>query len=360
MITELSERSKQIFRQIVDTYVETGEPIGSRTIARRPDQHLSPATIRNVMADLEEAGLLYAPHTSAGRVPTDLGFRMYVDGLLEIGHLSEEDRISIDSQCGGSGRSVEAMLGDASGALAGLSHYAGLVLAPKTERPFKQVEFIPLSPGRALVVVVASNGMVENRVIDVPVGIGASTLLEAGNYLTARLTGRSLAEAREIIEREIAERRTELDSLTGKVVQAGLATWVGEQTPDDGVLIVRGQAKLLDDVTNLVDLERIRALFELLETKKNLIRLIELVQKAQGVQIFIGSESELFGMTGCSVVIAPYEAGQNEASGRAKIVGAIGVIGPMRMNYARIIPIVDYTARVVSRLLGSSDQELRR
>jgi heat-inducible transcriptional repressor len=360
MITELSERSKQIFRQIVDTYVETGEPIGSRTIARRPDQHLSPATIRNVMADLEEAGLLYAPHTSAGRVPTDLGFRMYVDGLLEIGHLSEDDRSSIDSQCGGSGRSVEAMLSDASGALAGLSHYAGLVLAPKTERPFKQVEFIPLSPGRALVVVVASNGMVENRVIDVPVGIGASTLLEAGNYLTARLTGRSLAEAREIIEREIAERRTELDSLTGKVVQAGLATWVGARIPDDGMLIVRGQAKLLDDVTNLADLERIRALFELLETKKNLIRLIELVQRAQGVQIFIGSESELFGMTGCSAVIAPYEAGQEEASGRAKIVGAIGVIGPMRMNYARIIPIVDYTARVVSRLLGSSDQELRR
>jgi heat-inducible transcriptional repressor len=360
MITELSERSKQIFRQIVDAYVETGEPIGSRTIARRPDQHLSPATIRNVMADLEDAGLLYAPHTSAGRVPTDLGFRMYVDGLLELGHLSEDDRIVIDSQCGGSGRSVEAMLGDASGALAGLSHYAGLVLAPKTEHPFKQVEFIPLSPGRALVVVVTTNGMVENRVIEVPVGIGASTLLEAGNFLTARLNGRSLAEAREIIEREISERRTELDILTGKVVQAGLATWVGQPAPDDGVLIVRGQAKLLDDVTNLTDLERIRALFELLETKKNLIRLIELVQKAQGVQIFIGSENELFGMTGCSVVIAPYEAGQQEGSGRAKIVGAIGVIGPMRMNYARIIPMVDYTARVVSRLLGSSDQELRR
>jgi heat-inducible transcriptional repressor len=360
MITELSERSKQIFRQIVDAYVETGEPIGSRTIARRPDQHLSPATIRNVMADLEDAGLLYAPHTSAGRVPTDLGFRMYVDGLLELGHLSEDDRIVIDSQCGGSGRSVEAMLGDASGALAGLSHYAGLVLAPKTEHPFKQVEFIPLSPGRALVVVVTTNGMVENRVIEVPVGIGASTLLEAGNFLTARLNGRSLAEAREIIEREISERRTELDILTGKVVQAGLATWVGERAPDDGVLIVRGQAKLLDDVTNLADLERIRALFELLETKKNLIRLIELVQRAQGVQIFIGSENELFGMTGCSVVIAPYEAGQQEGSGRAKIVGAIGVIGPMRMNYARIIPMVDYTARVVSRLLGSSDQELRR
>jgi heat-inducible transcriptional repressor len=360
MITELNERSREIFRQIVDTYVETGEPIGSRTIARRPDQRLSPATIRNVMADLEDAGLLYAPHTSAGRVPTDLGFRMYVDGLLELGNLSEDDRAGIDSRCGGSGRSVEAMLSDASGALAGLSHYAGLVLAPKTESPFKQVEFIPLSPGRALVVVVSNNGMVENRVIDVPVGIGAATLLEAGNFLTARLTGRSLGEAREIIELEIAERRSELDALASKFVQLGLATWSGERSPDARVRIVRGQAKLLDDVTNLADLERIRSLFEVLETKKNLIRLIELVQKAEGVQIFIGAESELFGMTGCSVVVAPYETGAPDGSGRARIVGAIGVIGPMRMNYARVIPMVDYTARVVSRLLGSSEQELRR
>jgi heat-inducible transcriptional repressor len=360
MITELNERSREIFRQIVDTYVETGEPIGSRTIARRADQRLSPATIRNVMADLEDAGLLYAPHTSAGRVPTDLGFRMYVDGLLEHGHLSEDDRADIDSRCVGSGRSVEAMLSDASGALAGLSRYAGLVLAPKTEHPFRQVEFVPLSPGRALVVVVSGNGMVENRVIDVPVGIGAATLLEAGNFLTARLTGRSLGEAREIIELEIAERRSELDALASKVVQLGLATWSGERSPDDGVLIVRGQAKQLDEVTNHADLERIRSLFEVLETKKNLIRLIELVQKAEGVQIFIGAESELFGMTGCSVVVAPYETGAPDGSGRARIVGAIGVIGPMRMNYARVIPMVDYTARVVSRLLGSSEQELRR
>ena len=359
MITALSERSKQIFRQIVDTYVETGEPIGSRTIARRPDQHLSPATIRNIMADLEDAGLLFAPHTSAGRVPTDLGFRMYVDGLLEIGNLSEEDRVGIDARCAGSGRSVEAMLSDASGALSGLSHYAGLVLAPKSEHPFRQIEFIPLSPGRALVVVVASNGMVENRLIEVPVGIGASSLVEAGNYLTARLTGRSFAEAREIIEREIAERRSELDALTSKVVEAGLVTWAGEQSADHGVLIVRGQAKLLDDVTNLAELERIRVLFELLETKSNLIRLIELVQRAQGVQIFLGAENDLFAMTGCSVVAAPYTAGA-KAAGPARIVGAIGVIGPIRMNYARIIPMVDYTARVVSRLLGSSDQELRR
>ena len=259
MITELSERSKQIFRQIVDTYVETGEPIGSRTLARRPDQHLSPATIRNVMADLEDAGLLYAPHTSAGRVPTDLGFRMYVDGLLEVGNLSEDDRIGIDSRCGGSGRSVEAMLSDASGALAGLSHYAGLVLAPKTEHPFKQIEFIPLSPGRALVVVVASNGMVENRVIEVPVGIGASTP-GRGRQLSDRAPDRSLAcrGARDhrARDRRAAQRARRSDQQGG--ARRGSRPGSGGPSADEGVLIVRGQAKLLDDVTNLADLERIR------------------------------------------------------------------------------------------------------
>ena len=353
MITELSERSRQIFRQIVDAYVETGEPIGSRTLSRLPGQHLSPATIRSVMADLEDEGLLYAPHTSAGRVPTDLGLRLYVDGLLETGDLTSEDRAQIDSQCAGSGRSVEAMLSDASSALSGLSRYAGLVMAPKVEHPFKQIEFLPLSPGRALVVVVADNGMLENRVIEVPVGIGASSMIEAGNYLTARLTGRSFGEARAIIERDMAAQRGELDSLTQKVVQAGLATWGVDQNEDEGVLIVRGHAHLLADVTNVADLERIRSLFELLETKKTLIRLIELVQAAQGVQIFIGSESTLFGLSGCSMVVAPYVRGQEGSPAGGKVVGAIGVIGPTRMNYARIIPMVDYTARVVSRLLGN-------
>jgi heat-inducible transcriptional repressor len=359
MIIELSERSKQIFRQIVDAYVETGEPIGSRTIARRPDQHLSPASIRNVMADLEDAGLLFAPHASAGRVPTDLGFRLYVDGLLESGHLNEEDRVLIDGLAAGTGRSLETILGDASSALSGLSRFAGLVLSPKVERPFKQVEFVPLTPGRALVVMVADNGMVENRFIDVPVGISASALVEAGNYLTARLAGRSLADARRQIEREIGERKSEADSLTRKVVEAGLALWSNDHTAEEGVLIVRGHAKLLEDVTNLADLERIRALFDLLETKKNLLRLIELVQGAQGVQIFIGAENQLFGMTGCSMVVAPYETADEERPSGGRIVGAIGVIGPTRMNYARIIPMVDYTARVISRLLGSPDKELR-
>ncbi|HET6519894.1 MAG TPA: heat-inducible transcriptional repressor HrcA [Geminicoccaceae bacterium] len=362
MITELNERSREIFRQIVDGYVLTGEPVGSRTISRRLSAPLSPATIRNVMADLEEAGLLYAPHTSAGRVPTDAGLRLYVDGLLEVGNLTEEERRTIDGQCAGAGRGVQEVLSDATDALSNLSHFAGLVLAPKSERPFRHVELVPLSPGRALVVVVADNGMVENRVIEVPVGMSSATLIEAGNYLTARLAGRNLGEARELIRREIEERRSQLDRLSQQVVQAGLAMWANDngRERDEGVLIVRGQANLLNDVTKLADLERLRALFEALETKKNLLRVIELLQAAEGVQLYIGAENELFGLSGCSMVIAPYGAGGDEgAHGGSKVVGAIGVIGPTRMNYARIIPMVDYTARVVSRLLGRPDVEMR-
>jgi len=353
MIAELNERSKQILRQVIDAYVESGEPVGSRTLSRRALHNLSPATIRNVMADLEDAGLLYAPHTSAGRLPTDLGLRFYVDGLLETGELDEDERQSIDRQCTGAGHSVEALLGEASGVLSGLSRYAGLVLSPKTDRPFKQVEFLQLNPGRVLAVMVTDTGMVENRVIEVPPSIGGSTLVEAANYLTARLAGRSLDEARLEIEREMIEQRSELDALAQNVVRAGLATWSVDNARDEGVLIVRGQANLLDDVTTLADLERIRALFEALETKKTLIRLIDLVQEADGVRIFIGAENELFGLSGCSMVVAPYVAGEDAARDHARMVGAIGVIGPTRMNYARIIPMVDYTARVVSRLLGN-------
>lgn len=360
MIVELNARSKEVFRQIVDAYVATGEPVGSRTIARRLEEQLSPATIRNVMADLEEAGLLYAPHTSAGRLPTDAGLRLYIDGLLEVGNLTEEERGAIESQCAVRGRSIEAVLGDASNALSALSRYAGIVTAPTNDRPFKHIEFVPLSPGRALVIVVGDNGLVENRVIDVPLGMSASTLVEAGNYLTARLAGRSFAEARAQIHEEIEQRRGELDELTQKVVAAGLATWAGEpQARDSGFLIVRGHAKLLEDVTNLVDLERIRALFEMLEARKSVLKLIELTQVARGLQIFIGSENQLFGLSGCAMIVAPYTAG-GEPGKQAPVVGAIGVIGPTRMNYARIIPMVDYTARVVSRLLGTPDSETRR
>ncbi|MBI3514987.1 MAG: heat-inducible transcriptional repressor HrcA [Proteobacteria bacterium] len=346
MITELNERSREIFRHIVEAYVETGEPIGSRTLSRRLGTALSPATIRNVMADLEDAGLLAAPHTSAGRIPTEAGLRLFVNGLLEIGGLSAEERASIDSQCAATGRSLAQALGEATAALSGLSRCAGLVIAPKLDRSLKHIEFVPLGPGRALVVMVTEDGMVENRVIDVPLGMPPANLVTAGNYLNARLTGRNLEEVRGVIERELEAHRAQLDTLTSRVVAAGLAVWAGSENDRDGQLIVRGQANLLGDVTAIEDLERIRALFQALEAKEAMAKLLDAANLADGVQIFIGAESNLFSVAGCSVIIAPYIDKQE------RIVGAIGVIGPTRINYARIIPLVDYTAKVIGRLIG--------
>ncbi len=342
-VVELSERSREIFREIVDAYVETGEPVGSRTLSRRLSVSLSPATVRNVMSDLEEAGLLYAPHTSAGRVPTAEGMRLFVNGLLERGALGDTERGRIDEQVRPSGRSVETLLEEALSTLAGLSRCAGLVLAPKTQVALKHVEFVPLGPGRALVVLVTDDGQVENRLLDLPPDVPASALIEAGNFLSARLIGRTLEDARTLIQVEIESKRTQLDELTQKVVSAGLATWAGDKS---GQLIVRGQQHLLEDITVLTDLDRIRALFEALETREQLLKLLDLTNHADGVQIFIGAQNELFSVSGCSMIVAPYT---NSAD---RIVGAIGVIGPTRMNYARIIPMVDYTAKVIGRLIG--------
>ncbi|MFQ5786199.1 MAG: heat-inducible transcriptional repressor HrcA [Alphaproteobacteria bacterium] len=342
MISELNERSLEIFREIVETYIVTAEPVGSRTLSRRLNSALSPATIRNVMADLEDAGLLCAPHTSAGRMPTEQGLRLFVDGLLEVGNLSPEERAAIDQQCEGAGRNFEELITEATVLLSGLSSCAGLVLAPKSEVPLKHIEFVALPPGQALVILVSESGAVENRVIEVPAGMTPATLAEAANYLNSRLAGRTLDEARERIQRELDAHTAQLDALTERVVAAGLASWGGGE---GGTLIVRGHANLLNDVTALSDLEHIRHLFDTLETKKDLMRLIEMTQGAEGVKIFIGAENELFGMSGCSLVVAPM------SDNKASYVGAIGVIGPTRLNYARIIPMVDYTAKVVGRLL---------
>jgi heat-inducible transcriptional repressor len=343
-ITELNERSREIFRLIVDGYVQTGEPIGSRTLSRLLGQNLSPATIRNVMADLEEAGLLYAPHTSAGRLPTEAGLRLFVNGLLEIGNLAEDERQNIESLCAARGQSLPQALEEATTALSGLSHCAGVVVVPKQERPLKHIEFVHLGPGRALVVLVTEDGLVENRVIEVPLGLMPSTLVSAANFLSSRLIGRTIEEARGEIDQEIGSHKAQLDELTSRVVSSGLACWAG----GDGAsaLIVRGQANLLEDVTALADLERLRSLFEMLETKETVLRLLDASKKAEGVQIFIGAESHLFGVAGCSLIIAPYQ------NSRERIIGAIGVIGPTRINYARIIPMVDYTAKVIGRIMG--------
>jgi heat-inducible transcriptional repressor len=344
LVSELNQRSRDIFRQIVDAYLETGEPIGSRTLSKRLPRALSPATIRNVMADLEDAGLLSSPHTSAGRLPTELGLRLFVDGLLEVGDLSEDERKSLNEQFAGSGSSIEGLLERATAALSGLTQCASLVSAPRTEGSLKHIEFVSLSPGRALVVLVRESGLVENRIIETPREMSASALVEATNYLGARLVGRSLPEARDEILAELRTHEAELDGLVSKVVGSGLAIWAGGE--DAGSLIVRGQAKLLNDVQAIGDLEHIRSLFAALETKELMVKVLSLVDRAEDVQIFIGSESNLFNLSGCAMIVSPYRDTER------RIIGAIGVIGPTRINYARIIPMVDYTAKLVGRMIG--------
>ncbi len=340
----LDSRSAAVLREIVEAYVETGEPVGSRTLSRRLPINLSPATIRNVMADMTDAGLLFAPHTSAGRLPTDRGLRLFVDGLLHFGELTEEEQESISAALAASGRSLEDTLADASSLLAGLSSAAGLVLAPKGEGALKHIEFVSLGSGRALVVLVNADGHVENRIIDTPPGLPPSALQQAGNYLNARIAGRPLADLRRIVADEMAANRTELDELSAQIVETGLATWTSEGR--GGSLIIRGQARLLSDVTQIERLTTIQMLFERLEAQETMLRLLELAENSQGVRIFIGAESGLFDASGVSMVVAP---ARNE---RGRIVGALGVIGPSRINYGRIIPVVDYTARVIGRLLG--------
>lgn len=343
-LNDLNNRSRDIFRLIVDSYLQTGEPVGSRTLSRNGGLILSPASIRNVMSDLEELGLLESPHTSAGRQPTELGLRLFVDGMMQIGDLSAEERGELEARCAVEGTTPATMLESVSTALAGLTQGAGLVLVPKQELQLKHIEFVPLAPGRALAVLVGVDGGVENRVLDLPIGLPASALEQASNYLNARLANRSLDEARGFILEEISSRRAELDDLTKTVVEKGIATWAGEHAGPDQ-LIVRGRSQLLKDVRAIEDLERIRHLFDDLEAKENLIRILEVAKSGDGVRVFIGSENNLFSLSGSSVIARPYMNAQEE------VIGVIGVIGPTRMNYARILPMVDFTAQLLSRSL---------
>jgi heat-inducible transcriptional repressor len=308
---------------------------------------LSPASVRNVMSDLEQAGLVYAPHTSAGRLPTEKGLRFFVDALMQIGDVTENDRKAIEAQVAASGqaKSFETVLTEASGLLSGLTRAAGVVLTAKSNVRLKHVEFVRLEPERALVVLVAEDGQVENRVLNVPVGLPTSALTEASNFLNAHIRGRTITEAKGELERALQARQAELDELTQKIVATGLASWSGGEN-DERKLIVRGQAHLLEDLKALADLERVRLLFDDLETRREVIDLLGRAEQAEGVRIFIGSENKLFSLSGSSTIVAPY----HDAAGR--IVGVLGVIGPTRLNYARVIPMVDYTAKVVSKLLG--------
>ncbi len=345
-LAALNERSREIFRQIVESYLATGEPVGSRNVSRILPISLSPASVRNVMSDLEQLGLIYAPHTSAGRLPTELGLRFFVDALMQVGDLTDADRRAIEAQIVGAGanKSVEAVLADASQMLSGLTRSAGIVLTTKSNVRLKHIEFVRLEPERALAVLVAEDGQVENRVLNVAPGLPTSALIEAANFLNARIRGKTLAELRSEIEKAVSEGQAELDQLTQKIIAAGLASWSGGDD-DERQLIVRGHANLLEDLRALDDLERVRSLFDALETKRGVIDLLGRAERGEGVRIYIGSENKLFSLSGSSTIVAPYR----DAQGR--IVGVIGVIGPTRLNYARVIPMVDYTARVVSRLL---------
>ena len=347
---ELDQRSREVFQLIVESYLESGDPLGSRNLSRRFPGGLSPATIRNVMSDLESLGLIYAPHTSAGRLPTELGMRFFVDSFLEIGDVTDEDRSSIEAQVQASGRdgSLETVLTEASQMLSGLTRSAGLVATGKQDLRLKHIEFVRLEPAKALCVIVGETGQVENRIIDLPAGISTSSLSEAANYINSNIAGRTLSEARARIAQLHNAARMELDSLAQKLVDEGLAIWAGSAERDPGRLIVSGHANLLGDLKAAEDLERVRLLFDELEARESLMKLIELAEEGEGVRIFIGSESRLFSRSGSSLIVAPYR------DGNQKVIGALGIIGPQRLNYARIVPMVDYTARIVGRMIRGS------
>lgn len=349
-LDDLDIRSRDIFRRVVDNYLTSGEPLGSRSLSRDLSKAISPATIRNVMSDLEALGLVFAPHVSAGRLPTELGLRFFVDAFMEVGAIPPQARASLDANFGPQRHagSVEDVLTETSSLLSGLTAGAGLVLAAKSDTRLKHIEFIRLEPTKGLVVLVGEDGQVENRLIDLPNGLPASALTEAANFLNAHLRGKTLGEARVAMAARQQAVSVELDRLTQQVVDAGIASWAGAEEGKPRQLIVRGRANLLGDGSGFEDLDRIRALFEDLDSKKELTKLLSATETAEGVRIFIGSENKLFSLSGSSMIVAPYhdEAGT--------IVGAVGVIGPTRLNYQRIVPVVDYTASLVSRLMSGS------
>lgn len=347
-LKSLDMRSRDIFREIVELFLETGEPVGSRNVSRKLQTPLSAASVRNVMTDLEQLGLIYAPHISAGRLPTEIGLRFFVDSLLEVGDLTTDERQQIEAQVqlAGKGQSVESMLTDAIQALSGLSHGAGVVLTGKVDTQLKHIEFVRLEPTRALAILVSNDGSVENRLIELPAGLPGSALVEASNYLNTHIRGKTLSEAQRDIQTTIQKQRAELDQLTQDVISRGLASWGDSDADQQQRLIVRGRANLLGDLREIDELERIRLLFDDLESKQELVQLLGLAEAGDGVRIFIGSENKLFSLSGSSLIVAPYRNSQQQ------VVGALGVIGPTRLNYARVIPMVDYTAKVISRLLG--------
>ncbi|MFN3154381.1 heat-inducible transcriptional repressor HrcA [Marivita cryptomonadis] len=345
----MNDRSREVFRKVVEGYLLSGEPVGSRTLTRTLEEKVSAATIRNVMQDLEFLGLLDSPHISAGRIPTQLGLRMFVDGLLEVRDLDVDDRQKIDATVTSNSQDVGTILDRVGSALSGVTHGASLVLTPKHEAAIKHIEFVPVGGDQALVVLVFADGHVENRLFTPPPGQTPSSMREAANFLNALVEGKTLSDLRRTIKDDMARKRRELDSLAAILVEQGLAIW-DEHADTSGRLIVRGRANLLAEDTHAEELERIRELFDDLERKRDIAEFLELTEQGDGVRIFIGSENKLFSLSGSSLVVSPY------MNADRKIIGAVGVIGPTRLNYGRIVPIVDYTAQLVGKLLGDRNQ----
>ncbi|MDR6815995.1 heat-inducible transcriptional repressor [Neorhizobium sp. 2083] len=343
----LDDRSREIFRRIVESYLETGEPLGSRNLSRLLPISLSPASVRNVMSDLEELGLIYSPHISAGRLPTQSGLRFFVDAFMQVGDLSAEERASIDRQIRPADRDqpIESLMAEATRMLSGVSRGAGIVITTKSDPVLKHVEFIRLEPTKALAVLVGDHNQVENRIIELPAGVTSSQLTEAANFLNAHLSGQTLPELRGQLKTLKDQVQGELHALSQELVERGLAVWSGDSEEGKPTqLIVRGRANLLEGLADVADLDRLRLLFDDLEKKDSLIEILDLAEKGPGVRIFIGSENKLFSLSGSSLIVAPYRDGED------RIVGAVGVIGPTRLNYSRIVPMVDYTAQLLARL----------
>ncbi len=349
ILEEMNNRSREVFRRVVEGYLTDGEPVGSRTLSREFSEDISAATIRNVMQDLEFLGLLGSPHTSAGRIPTQLGLRMFVDGILEVSEVDKNDRKKIDKIVSDETNQVEDILDDISTALSGVTQGASLVLTPKREAPIKHVEFLPLSTSQALVVLVFADGHVENRLFKPPPGQTPSSMKEAANFLNALMEGNTLSEAKKLIKNEIDFRRQELDTLARDLVKSGLALWEDTEERHER-LIVKGRANLLNESSQQQDLDRIKNLFDDLERKRDIADFLELTEKGEGVRIFIGSENKLFSLTGSSLVVSPY------MNSDRKIIGAVGVIGPTRLNYGRIVPVVDYTAQLVGKMIADRNK----
>ena len=342
-VSELNDRAREIFRLVVESYLTSGQPVGSKALSGEGGVNLSPASIRSVLAELEMLGLLAAPHTSAGRMPTESGLRLFVDGMMQVAEPTAEERAAIERRISSPGP-IEQALEQVSSMLSDLSGAAGMVMVPRREPRLAQMTLMPLSHDRALAILVGEDGQVENRLVELAQGTSRGALEQASNYLTARLAGRTLAEAATAMRAEIKAGKSRLDEASRELVERGLAVW-SEDAARRPVLIVRGQARLLDE-TALGDIERVRSLIDDLENKRSIADVLDSAREAEATRIFIGSENRLFALSGSSIVASPYRDREGN------VVGVLGVIGPTRLNYARVVPMVDFTARSLGKLIG--------